>query len=138
VVVSLSGTALVPGGETECVGKQARLQIYGHKGTLLYAGNDSQEDSGHMELRRVETGGTIEYPAGDGFYFENTKQDGDGPESLQSFISSCLGEEYYDGAGSLLGLKTVQVIHAMYRSSQSSQLEKVQYTYAAKTCVGDA
>lgn len=139
VIISLSGTALVPGGETQGVGKQARVQIYGHKGALLYAGNDSQEDSGHMEVRLVATGGEIEYPAGDGFYFENTKQDGDGPESLQSFISACLGEDYYDGAGSLLGLKTVQVIHAMYRSSKSSQLEKVQCADAAqRSCIGIA
>lgn len=138
VIISLSGTALVPGGETEGIGKQARIQIYGHKGALLYAGNDSQEDSGHMELRRVETGGIVEKPAGEGFYFENTEQDGDGPESLQNFIAACRGEEYYDGAGSLLGLKTVQVIHAMYRSSNSSKMENVQDSHVAKECIGKA
>lgn len=138
VILSLSGTALVPGGETEGVGKQARIQIYGRDGALLYAGNDSQYESGHMELRRVSTGGKIEKPAGDGFYFENTKQEGNGPESLQSFIDACNGKEYYDGAGSLLGLKTVEVISAMYRSAKSSKQEDVEYANTGKSSIVDA
>ena len=138
VVVSLSGTALVPGGETEGIGKQARVQIYGQKGALLYAGNDSRRDSGRMELRRVETGGKVETPAGNDFYFENTEQDGDGPESLQNFIAACNGLDYYEGAGSLLGLKTVQVIHAMYKSAKSSQIEKIEYANASKDCIVNA
>lgn len=127
VVLSLSGTALVPGGETEGVGKQVRVQIYGKKGALLFAGNDNQANSGHMELRRVETGGKIETPAGNDFYFENTEQDGIGPESLQIFVAACNGEDYYDGASTFLGLKTVQTIHAMYRSAKSMKHESVEY-----------
>ena len=138
VILSLSGTALVPGGETEGVGKQARVQIYGQDGALLYAGNDSEPDSGHMELRRVSTGGKVEKPAGEGFYFENTEKGGDGPESLQAFIDACNGKEYYDGAGSLLGLKTVQVISAMYRSSKSDKQEKIEYSNTGKDCIVNA
>ena len=114
------------------VGKQVRVQIYGHKGALLYSGDDNRYDSGRLELRRRENGGKVELPDGEGFYFENTKQEGDGPESLQNFIAACNRQEYYDGAGSLLGLKTVQVIDAMYKSAQSGQAEAVAYADEAK------
>ena len=58
-----------------------------------------------------------------GFEFENTDQDGDGPESLQSFLDACLGREFFPGANAEVGLKAVATLDAMYRSALSGKAE---------------
>jgi predicted dehydrogenase len=117
IVMSMSGTSLLPGNAHSHppVGKRFHIEIHGTHGALLYCGDDQIPSSGRLELRRSD--GSVELPAGDEFYFEDLNQDGDGPNSLQSFIRACNNhEDYYVGADSHLGLKTVRVLDAMYRS----------------------
>lgn len=143
VVVSLSGTSLLPGNEHSHppVGKQIRLKIFGTKGTIIYSGVSEDVASGRLELRRMETGGVVEYPMGDGvgFEFESLDAQGTGPESVQSFVQACLlnrrddtddGSQAtmcYVGADSLVGFRTVQTLDAMYRSHQQKQPVPVLY-----------
>ena len=134
VILSLSGTCLLPGCEhgegDDTVGKQIQISIFGTDGSIQYAGDDSDPTSGSLEVRLSSRHGKLgsnQSSPDTGFHFENTDTDGTGPESLQSFIDACNGLEYYKGAGSLLGLRTVQVLDAMYRSSVSGQTEKVLY-----------
>lgn len=138
LVMSISGTCMLPGNEhgEPKVGKEIIIQIYGSEGALFYIGNDNDPSSGRLELRtgksnnQVKEEGTVEvYCEKLGFLFENTDLDGSGPESLQSFISACLGKKHYDtGADSKVGLKAVQVLDAMYRSQHSGALEEVAYS----------
>jgi predicted dehydrogenase len=117
VVMSLSGTSLLPGNahSDPPVGKLFHIEIHGTQGALLYSGDDQIPSSGRLELRRANR--SVELPAGDEFYFEDLRQEGDGPNSLQSFIRACNNNmDYYVGADCPLGLKTVQVLDAMYCS----------------------
>ena len=119
VILSLSGTSLLPGDahSEPPVGKHIQFGLYGSKGTLLYSGMDLDESSGSLELRDMSTGNT-ELPSGQGFLFENLDTSGFGPESIQSLIQACREgpSAAYVGACSAVGLRTVQVIDAMYRS----------------------
>ena len=133
---SLSGTSLLPGNahSDPPVAKQIKIKIYGSKGALIYMGDDRDKNSGRLELRiggeeAGEREGNIEvYCEELGFLFEELDQDGIGPQSLQNFIAACLGEkDYYNGADSLVGLKSVQTLDAMYRSDDSGQPEDVKY-----------
>ena len=119
VVMSISGTSLLPGNEHSDppVGKQITMKIYGNEGSIIYVGDTRDRRTGDLELREVSRDGVIELPAGSGFDFEALDNQGTGPESLQSFLSACLGEEFYHGADALVGLRTVQVLDAMYRSN---------------------
>ena len=131
VVLSMSGTSMLPGNvhSEPAVGKILRIKIFGTDGTIMYSGNDQDPSSGQLELRRVANNGNIELPCGPGFYFESLSQEGTGPESLQSFIDACLGNKhYYVGADATVGLRTVQILEAMYRSNASRKLEDVLYS----------
>jgi predicted dehydrogenase len=132
VVISLSGTSLLPGNahSDPPVGKQIRLKIYGTKGAIIYSGDDQDPSSGRFEFRRAPDGG-VELPLGPdvGFDFENLDMEGTGPESLESFVQACRGStDYYVGADSTTGLRTVQTLEAMYRSEHSKHPEKVEYS----------
>lgn len=127
--MSVSGTTYLPGDAhaTPPVGKHILIHIYGTQGALLYGGQDHDPTSGRLELRQHMTG-TPEFPCDPdvGFAFENTDPNGDGPESMQAFLDACQGkQDYYVGADSLVGLRTVQTVEAMYRSHASKQLEQV-------------
>jgi predicted dehydrogenase len=129
VVMSISGTTLLPGNEhsDSPIGKKVDIKIYGSKGAVMYCGDDRDQDSGSLELRRED--GKVELPCGAGFDFENTDVHGTGPESLQSFIAACQGKtDYYAGADALLGLRTIQTLEAFYRSNASRRLEDVHYS----------
>lgn len=120
VVFSLSGTSLLPGDahSDPPVGKHVQLNLYGSEGSLLYSGMDLDTSSGSLELRRMSDGNT-ELPVGEGFLFENLDTSGTGPESLQALIQACregASTTAYVGASSAIGLRTVQVLDAMYRS----------------------
>jgi predicted dehydrogenase len=132
VILSMSGTSMLPGNvhSDPAVGKILRIKIFGTEGSILYSGNDDQDpSSGQLELRRVANNGNVELPCGPGFYFESLSQEGTGPESLQSFIDACLGKQnYYAGADAAVGLRTVQILEAMYRSNASRKLEDVLYS----------
>jgi len=152
VIMSMSGTSLLPGNahSDPPIGKRIRIKIFGSKGAIIYTGDDRDDTSGRLELRLADNDGQVEHPCGDnvGFDFENLDQDGEGPESLQNFLDACLtynssprdkkgtyattyekedGDSYYVGADSLVGLKTVQTLDAMYRSDVSRQAEDVLY-----------
>jgi predicted dehydrogenase len=127
--MSVSGTTYLPGNEhaTPPVGKHIMVHIYGTHGALLYGGQDGDPTSGRLELRR-HGNGHAEFPCGPdvGFAFENTDRHGDGPESMQAFLDACQGKrDHYVGADSLVGLRTVQTVEAMYRSHASKMLEHV-------------
>ncbi len=84
-------------------------------------GDDQRQDSGRLVFRTPKE--TQDFS--DGFLFENTDQDGFGPESLLNFVDACLGKEYHNCASSAVGLRTVEVVEAMYRSSASGKLVKI-------------
>jgi predicted dehydrogenase len=140
VTFGLSGTSLLPGNAHSAVpvAKEIRIKIYGTKGAILYTGNDRDPSSGRLELRvgGKDAGiheGAIQVQCEElGFEFEDLDPEGIGPQSLQSFIAACLretssGVNFYVGADSLVGLKTVQTLDAMYRSDRSGKLEEVMF-----------
>ena len=128
---SLSGTSLLPGNahSDPPVGKRIEIKIFGTQGALIYRGDDRDPKSGRLEWLRGDDDdevGAVKVQCPDlGFQFEDLDQDGNGPASLQCFIDSCLGLDYYVGADSLTGLRSVQTIEAMYRSHVSGNCEKI-------------
>ena len=124
--LSLSGTALLPGYEHSDppVGKQLSISIYGDSGCLVYSGDDQNSESGRLEFRTPEV--TQHLHPELGFQFENTELDGIGPESVLNFVNACLGNEYFNGADSSVGLRTVQIVEAMYRSNASGKPVEVE------------
>jgi len=136
IIMNISGTCLLPGNEHGDlpVGKEIIIQIFGTDGALFYCGNDHDPSSGRLELRKGkssgpdEEGSTQTFCSDLGFQFENTDQDGTGPESLQSFIAACLGKKNYRKAASpQVGFKSIQTLEAMYRSQHSGTVEDVAY-----------
>eukprot|EP00984_Skeletonema_dohrnii_P006164 scaffold2199_cov120-Skeletonema_dohrnii-CCMP3373.AAC.5 len=128
---SLSGTSLLPGNahSDPPVAKRIEIKIFGTKGAVIYRGDDRDPSSGKLEWLRgddEEEMGAVEVQCPDlGFEFEDLDQDGNGPASLQCFIDSCLGLDYYVGADCLTGLRSVQTIEAMYRSHVSGNCESI-------------
>lgn len=149
VTFSLTGTALLPGSQyaDPPVGKHINVEIFGEKGSLMYGGDDRIPESGKLELRRTAVGkkedGQSEFPCSnqdwsdllgdeaselkDGFYFEDGEVDGTGPGSMKAFLDACQGLTSGKPANdSLIGLRTVQIIDAMYRSSISGNAEDIK------------
>jgi hypothetical protein len=144
--ISLSGTSLLPGNahSDPPVPKEVVIRIFGTGGALSYCGNDRDPSSGKLVWSSSHNGGGNDHDDnGDrhdgndetgnaggcgaveicwpelGFQFEELDQDGTGPSSLRCFIDACLGrDDYYIGAESLVGLRCVQTIDAMYRSAK--------------------
>jgi predicted dehydrogenase len=127
--VTVSGVAAIPGDN-----KIIENRLVGTDGYLTFCGNDEDkgktsldeagsEDtgSGAGELALIRFDGRREVIPG--FEFENTDQDGDGPESLQHFLDACLGNEYNPGADAAIGLKAVATLDALYRSAISGNAE---------------
>ena len=139
---SLSGTSLLPGNahSDPPVAKRIMIKIFGTKGAVVYSGNDRDLASGSLEYLRgsghdednddndTHHVGAVEIHCPElGFQFEELDQDGIGPESMQCFIDACLGRnDFYVGADSLVGLRSVQTIDAMYRSNASGDCETVR------------
>lgn len=116
--ISFSGTCALPGiahGD-DATGKLLEVKVFGSEGAMLYGGDDRTPDSGRLELR-LNTGEV--QPLSTDFHFENCDEEGDGPESVQSFIAACRGEEHYQASSSLIGVRTVRTIDAMYRSARA-------------------
>ena len=131
--MSLSGTSLLPGNahSDPPVAKRVRIEIYGMEGALFYGRNDRDPTSGKLEWSwggDHENAGSVKIQCPElGFQFEELDQEGIGPESLQCFIDACLGRDnYYLGADSLVGLRSVQTIDAMYRRHVSGNCEDVK------------
>mmetsp|Transcript_4157 Transcript_4157/g.11460 ORF Transcript_4157/g.11460 Transcript_4157/m.11460 type:complete len:327 (-) Transcript_4157:23-1003(-) len=131
VTFALSGTSLLPGCQysTSPVGKEVHIEMFGSKGALMYHGNDLDPSSGRLEFRLggndKDAGKAEVLCANLGFLFENAAQGGQGPESLQNFVTACFSKKMYAGADSKIGLMTVQAIEAMYRSQSSGKVEVV-------------
>ena len=147
ITFSLDGTALLPGSQyaDPPIGKQIRVEIFGTKGSLIYKGDDKKPETGKLELRTCAEGkddGKSQFPCEleegvrDGFYFEDGDPSGTGPGSMKTFLDACRDSsgkfmrslttnwDNSDGDApavndSLVGLRTVQIIDAMYKSSLS-------------------
>ncbi|KAG7343025.1 oxidoreductase family, NAD-binding Rossmann fold domain containing protein [Nitzschia inconspicua] len=129
VLINMSGTALLPGHQytDPPIAKLLNIDVYGDDGSLHYSGNDLDPTSGHLEYRNME--GIVEILC-DRFEFEAYDNDNYGPESIQSFVELCCsrsdGKELpAPGATVLDGLRSVQVIDAMYRSNAEKQVVPV-------------
>ena len=137
------------------VGKLISVQIFGDRGSLMYSGDDRLPASGRLEWRKTshEDGGNQvrkEFPCSngdwanlvgeeemisDGFLFEDGEMEGLGPGSMQQFIKACHLSVQAHEAGELplpsklndvnVGLRTVQIIEALYRSARSGTSVKV-------------
>ncbi|KAL7516401.1 hypothetical protein ACHAWX_001421 [Stephanocyclus meneghinianus] len=152
ITFSLDGTALLPGSQyaDPPIGKQIRVDIFGTNGSLMYSGDDKKPETGRLELRTTAHDGKSEFPCAredgvdDGFYFEDGDPMGTGPGSMKAFLDACLTSSSKfarslmnhtmkaDGENdlhvvndSLVGLRTVQIIDAMYRSSMSGMPEVI-------------
>lgn len=121
--LTLSGVATLPGSS-----KIIETHIVGDKGMLSYCGSVADKgvdaasdaaDEGKLELLQFDKPPQV-FP---GFEFENTEIQGTGPESLEAFISACLGQPYYAGVDAELGFYVVSAIEAMYRSLASGRAE---------------
>jgi predicted dehydrogenase len=127
VVMSVSGTSLLPGSEYSDppISKRINIEVFGDEGSLCYKGNDRESSSGRLEIRRND--GSIEV-LHETFHFENTSPDGLGPESLQLFVQLCCGNwDRSLGSDVMEGLRSIQTIDAMYRSHKSHKPERCLY-----------
>jgi hypothetical protein len=64
----------------------------------------------------------------DEFYFEDGEQSSTGPESLKAFLDACRNScsgTMSPKNDSFIGLRTVQIMDAMYRSSISGNAEEI-------------
>jgi len=128
VIMNMSGTALLPGHQFSDppVAKLVQIDVYGDNGSLHYAGNDLDPSSGSLDYRAMN--GSVEVLS-DRFEFEAHDNENYGPESLQDFVELCCGG-YGDelptaGANIVDGLRSVQVLDAMYKSHASGRSETV-------------
>lgn len=121
----VSGGCGVPGDEYAAgagagvTGKHFDVRVFGTEGVLEYGGNDQLPASGRLALRRHDGGGRV----WEGFEMEDTEEGGVGPESLRQFVAACRGLPHRNGADADVGLRTVRVIDAMYRSARSGAAE---------------
>merc|ERR1711862_440343 len=86
--ISVQGVAALPFKSYTESSKQIDNKIFGSEGMLMYSGEDYHPSSGDLILKRHDK--TEEKIPG--FYFENYSAEGDGPESVQEFLSGCLGQ----------------------------------------------
>ena len=132
--ISASGVGAAPDNGAKVVGNW----LFGDKGMLSYgglAGSDNVENDATAAGAEAAPGGKrshLELWGHDGshmvgppFQFESLDQEGTGPGSMDAFVAACRGEEYFEGAGALEGLKAVATIEAMYRSMHSGKTEEV-------------
>lgn len=133
IVMSVSGTGLLPGHQyaNPPIGKLVQIEIYGDEGSLHYSGNDLKPTSGQLEYRHSD--GTIEV-LHNRFEFESYENEQYGPESIQEFVGLCCrGSDGGSspttttviGANVLDGLRSVQVIDAMYKSHVNNRVETI-------------
>lgn len=110
--------------------KRIDNMIFGSEGEISYCGFDSDVSSGSLLLSRHD-GLNYSTPYDDeagaeGFLFENIATGGLGPESLQTFVKACLGEKNcWRGCDPEIGVKSVRIVDAFYRSAKSKKMELV-------------
>lgn len=107
--VSLSGAAGLP----KSCPPQLDLKIYGTEGMLLL---DLEEGRERLSVNRFDEGKFTHIIAkGDGYGSYSTE------ESVNRFIGICRGEEVRNCGDHEVGLKTVQVLDAMYESFETKK-----------------
>lgn len=112
VQVSLSGAALLPKHAT----RQLDLRVFGTEGALLL-----DMERPRLEIRRVDGDDqTFDLPASAGAY--------DTSEAVRRFVAMCGGGPSVTEADGTIGLRSVEVLDAMYRAFASGQTEAVSPT----------
>jgi predicted dehydrogenase len=95
---------------------QLELKVYGSEGMLLL---DVEEGRERFEIRRFDKKDIIEpFGLGEGYGSYSTR------ESVNRFIEICLGNKVRNCGDHIVGLKTVQVLEAMYESISSEKTVK--------------
>lgn len=106
---SLSGTALLPKHAT----RQLDIRIFGTEGILLL-----DMERARLELRRFDGDDLVlELPGNAGAY--------DTAEAVRRFCAMCAGGPAVREADGRIGLRTIEVLDAMYRSFRSGKTEAV-------------
>ena len=109
-------------GKNPVASKQITNRIFGSEGFIDYSGDDLDQASGALVLRRHD-GAAETYP---GFEFENYEDEGLGPESLLAFVDVCRGaKDVYNGCDAVVGARVVATIDAMYRSAAKNAVVEV-------------
>ena len=110
---AFSGSAFVPKG----FGGGFDITVHGDKGTLYL----------DMEIKRER----LLVRLNDGTNLEENINEGEGTMSygtkapIDTFIDLCLGKNVINHGNAEIGLKTVKILDAIYRSMQSEKVEKV-------------
>jgi len=101
-----------------------QVDVYGDDGSLHYSGNDLSPTSGNLSWRKLDGSTEVLH---DRFEFEAYDNENNGPESIQNFVELCCGGDDVPEAGANVidGLRSVQVIDAMYKSNASKQSESI-------------
>ena len=108
--LTIKATATISGaaGLPKHCPPQLELKVFGSEGMLLL---DLEEGRERLQIRRFDKKDTIEpFELGEGYGSYSTQ------ESVNRFIELCLGREARNCGDHLVGLKTVQVLEAMYDS----------------------
>ncbi len=105
----LSGAAGLP---KHCP-PQLDLKIYGNEGMLLL---DVEPERERLQIRRFDKEDTfVQIEKNGGFGSYSTQ------ESMNRFIDICRGESRRNCGNHEVGLKTVQVLEALYKSAKSNE-----------------
>ena len=107
--ISLSGSATVP----KIRGYQMDIRIFGSDGMLLL---DIERE--RLELVR-NNGETLVHPMSPGAGAYTCE------EPVDRFVDICRGQTVFNPGSGLVGMRAVEVLDAMYRSSQSGRMEEV-------------
>lgn len=111
-IATISGAAGLP---KHCP-PQLELKVYGSEGMLLL---DVEEGRERLEMRRFDKKDIIEpFGLGEGYGSYSTQ------ESVNRFIELCLGNKVRNCGDHIVGLKTVQVLEAMYESISAGKTVK--------------
>ena len=110
---SFSGCAFVPKG----FGGGFYINVHGEKGTLYL----DMEIKRERLLVRLNNGENInkEIKEGDGTMAYGTKA------PIDTFVDICLGKKVLNHSDGKIGLKTIKVLDAIYRSISSEKVEKI-------------
>jgi predicted dehydrogenase len=109
VQVSLSGSALLPKQAT----RQLDIRIFGTEGALLL-----DMERARMELRRFDGDDRVmDLPATAGTY--------DTAEAVNRFVALCAGGPPMPEADGIIGMRSVEVLDALYRAFRSGRTEAV-------------
>ena len=111
VQVSLSGSALLPKHAT----RQLDIRIFGTEGALLL-----DMERARLEVRRFDGNDLVlDLPATAGTY--------DTTEAVHRFVALCAGGRPMPEADGIIGMRSVEVLDALYRAFRSGRTEAVTH-----------